>query len=717
MTLRKRVLRLTIAATIVAAAALLAAQSKADVTMRAATEQETVKGDLAGAIRLYEQVVKEAGPDRALAARALLRMARCYERLGNDQARSTYERLVREYADQKEAAEARARLATGDVTGARSQPHGVSRTVLVNNGAANVEFPAISADGRYLAFTDYVNANGNLVIRDLVANLDRQVTTEAQAPLKEVWEKAFSRDGRSIAYTFFPTGELRVVDLTASTPAPRSLFNPARGFTYVVPYDWSSDATKIAVQAVRGHEFSRIGYVTVGDGFFHPLRTLDWQGSTRLSLSPDGAYLAYDRRSAENGDVDVHVVSLNGQQDVAIAQHTGRDAVVGWSVDGRYLLFTSEAERANGLWAQAMRAGRPSGAAILLEPNVSPSPIGVTSTGDVFFDVDPSTVGIYVGSIDLRAGRVGASLSGPIHGERPAWSPDGSALAYANPGATRQRNVLSIRTVATGRTRDLPLNDLQYVNNFIWTPDGRSIVGKGWDKQGRPGFFKIDVQTAAVSTVALQPDHELFNQPMTWIGGSLMAYVRLSTNSPGRLPGIRTPGPDAPKLIERDVSTGAERELFDFSAEPWATYGMSVSPNARFVAGRSPGRGETPVVGGPYQSDRTSFVVLYNLATGSSRRIWTVPFAPAFSGSIEWLPDSSAVVVMQMLEPRAGQREAWLVPVDGGKPRRLDLGVQNILSDGLRIAPDGRTVAIMAGDRRNREVQVLEHIVPAHSMQ
>ena len=89
------------------------AQGKADVALRAAMETETVKGDLKDAIEQYKKIVAGAGTNRALAARALTRMAECYQRLGDSQARQVYERLLRDYADQAEAVSIAYRERTG----------------------------------------------------------------------------------------------------------------------------------------------------------------------------------------------------------------------------------------------------------------------------------------------------------------------------------------------------------------------------------------------------------------------------------------------------------------------------------------------------------------------------------------------------------------------------------------------------------------------------
>ncbi len=682
-------------------------RSDAAVLLEAARQKAAIDGDLRGAIDGYRQVIERYGADHTAVATAWLRMADLYETLGNTAETTKALERVLALGDQPEAvAVARERLGAG-----QPQADRPGRTVIVNSRTLNVEYPAVSADGRYLAFTDYVNANSNLMVRDLATGIDRQVTTDAEAPGKEVTEKAFSRDGRHVAY-LFNYSELRLVDLAAGNRAEPRVLLKDEAIGYIRPYDWSADGKRIAVQASTRQNADAIGYVSVDDGQFHAVRTLDWRGSSRVSISPDGAYLAYDRRPDDNSEPDVYVVSSDGTAEVPVARTDGRDAVVGWSADGRSLVFTSDRDGNNSLFAQPMRAGRPNGRATLLRKDVALQPVGITTSGDVFFEVDPSTSGIYLAPADLTVGKLAGPLSKPINGERPAWSPDGTALAYANMGTTRRRNVIAIRTLRDGKTREFALKDLTYVQGFEWTADGRAIIAKGQDRQGRPGLFRIDARTGEVATIILQPGQpraETFGQAMAW-GGNSFAYLRIRTNQPGRAPGIREAGPDAPKLVERDLTSGEERRLFDFSNEPWATFGLSASPDRRFLAARSPGQGE--FAPGLYRRDPTSFVVLHTLATGESRRIWTAPFGQAFSGSIEWLPDSSGFIVVKLLEQGAGRREAWVVPVDGSEPRKLDLGIQNLLSPGVRVSPDGRSLAILAGDPRDDEVQVYERLVP-----
>jgi tetratricopeptide (TPR) repeat protein len=81
-------------------ASLKADDKQARVLMQAAETKATVEGDLKAAIALYQNAVKEAGPNRGIAAQALLRRAECYQKLGDAEANKIYERLIRDFADQ-----------------------------------------------------------------------------------------------------------------------------------------------------------------------------------------------------------------------------------------------------------------------------------------------------------------------------------------------------------------------------------------------------------------------------------------------------------------------------------------------------------------------------------------------------------------------------------------------------------------------------------------
>ena len=65
--------------------------------------QEQAAGDLPEAMELYEQAAKEAGTDRGLAARALIRAAGCAEKLGQPAAATgLYTQVMHTFPEQRE---------------------------------------------------------------------------------------------------------------------------------------------------------------------------------------------------------------------------------------------------------------------------------------------------------------------------------------------------------------------------------------------------------------------------------------------------------------------------------------------------------------------------------------------------------------------------------------------------------------------------------------
>ncbi len=91
----------------------LPAQNDPELELEKAINREVVVGDLAGAIEQYKIVAAQKSVPKDLAARALLGLARCQEKLGRRvEARASYQRLIADYSGQAPiVTQARARLA------------------------------------------------------------------------------------------------------------------------------------------------------------------------------------------------------------------------------------------------------------------------------------------------------------------------------------------------------------------------------------------------------------------------------------------------------------------------------------------------------------------------------------------------------------------------------------------------------------------------------
>ena len=189
---------------VMTAGGLMAQQSAPalDKLFASAEHKASVEGDLKAAIEEYKRIVATAGANRAATARALLRMARAYEDLGDSEAQKIYQRIVDQFSDQKDAvtvASARLKPSPGAVRGAFKGDRAVW------SGPDVDLFGTVSADGRYLTYVDWAGAE-NVMLRDLSANTSRPLTTNRwRNDVGYPTWSAISRDGTKAAFAWSPT--------------------------------------------------------------------------------------------------------------------------------------------------------------------------------------------------------------------------------------------------------------------------------------------------------------------------------------------------------------------------------------------------------------------------------------------------------------------------------------------------------------------------------
>src|SRR5205823_4089938 len=127
-------------------------------------------------------------------------------------------------------------------------------------------------------------------------------------------------------------------------------------------FDWSPDGKLIAVQVDRLDHTKQISLVSVSDHSLRVLKSVDCRGTRRTFFSPDGQYLAYDLPQSESSPQrDVFVLSLDGAHETRAVASPGNDVMMGWSADGRWLLFGSDMTGSNSLWGVAFAGGKVEG--------------------------------------------------------------------------------------------------------------------------------------------------------------------------------------------------------------------------------------------------------------------------------------------------------------------------------------------------------------------
>jgi Tol biopolymer transport system component len=655
-----------------------AKDNKAEVALQAAIKTETVDGNLKGAIEQYQKIAAQPGASRAVVATALLRMGQCYEKLGNAEARTAYERLVREFADQAEiVAQARVRLAALAGAGGASD----SSTLAVRRVWADADVTGkVSPDGRFLSFTDW-NANGNLAIRDLATGQIRQLTTTGNFEQGGWFAEPSvpSPDSKGVAYAWVNssngTADLCVVGLDGSKPRVlRAAGNGVRGH---IPLAWSPDGRHLLAEFEKTDGTSDMMLVAVADGSTKLLKAMGKDRSPGGLFSPDGRYIAWATKEG------LSLVELQTGTESPLIPDRSNHSVLGWAPDGQHILFSSERSGSADAWLVAVTGGKAQGEPVFVKKDWGFLPMGVTRSGAFYYGVNNNVWEVQIAEIDPSSGNV---VSPPLPASRrgntqaPDWSPDGRFLAFI---LLREPNrTVVVRSMDTGEERELQVGERTIRGPLRWTPDGKAVVVPASEAGKGENLLRIDVQTGQLTS--LMPVPAGFSRFEFSPDGNTIFYPKAAASA----------DVNGSRIVARDLRSGQETVVI----EKQGIYAGLMSPDGqRLLIAASDGM--------------TQVLFVMPAAGGEAREMVRIEGGfPGSAGGLSWTSDARSVVFLKAAKGKAGQWQLWRVAAEGGEPQPIGVVAARQLV-GLRLHPDGRRVAI-TDVKVNLEVWVMENFLP-----
>jgi Tol biopolymer transport system component len=680
------------------------AQSGYDLFQKALVK-ERAEGNIEEAIKLYLRIVQEHANNRALAAKAQLRVGVLYERLGRKaEAQRAFQAVVSQYGDQAtEARQAQAKIAAhaktiGREDGLNSR---TATTVMVRQVWTGPEVDAMgspSPDGRYLSFVDWTT--GDLALRDLATGKNRRLTNKGSwFESGEFAEYSrISPDGRQIAYTWTndKSYELRIIGLDGSTP--RVLYRHPE-LSYIQPSAWFPDGKQLVAVFSRLDHTNQIVLVSAVDGSIKVLKTVDWRYPEMLSLSADGRWIAYDFPPAEDAPQrDIFLLATDGSQEITAVEHPSHDFMLGWSPDGERIIFASDRTGTISVWSLRVVAGTPQGSPELLRQNIGRiSPIGFTRDGSFLYGSE-SVRDVYIGEFDATSGQflaqenathryVGANYS-------PAWSPTGEHLAYLSrrgpPRSGIASKFLVIQSVKTGEERELAPK-LNLPTNIYkgpcWSPDGRFLVVGGKDEKDREGFYRVNAQTGEVNLIVQAKPKEVLYWPQPASDGNAILFQRVDE------------GKGEASLVLCDLETSEEKTLHrSRHIQAWA-----VSPDGRQLA-----------IAALYSPKdiRADRLIVSSITGEEPKELFRAPEKEVIS-AIAWMPDARSLLFIRDKEADDRQRrQVWRIPVTGGTPEPVPLQLEARQLKGLRFHPDGKRVVLNVFSTSDAGILMMENFLP-----
>lgn len=653
--------------------------NNADVQLQAAIHTEMVDGNLKLAIEQYKKVA--LGSNRAVAAQALIRMAQCYQQLGDSESRRIYERVVKEFADQKEAVTtARARLNLAGLREALT----TRRVWTARDGMTNLRLGGPSPDGQFLAYASHFTT-GDLAVRELSSGVARSVTNNASFERADYASVSrFSLDGKRIAYGWSSGKgyQLRVIDFDGSNE--KTVYsNPE--VSWIGPVGFSQDGREVLANLQTRSHTGQLAWISLANGTARVLKTLPWASLGNVTLSPNGRYIAYDFATEHSPHRNILLLSSDGSKEVALTDGSAKDEAFAWMPDGKWLLFGTDRTGTQELWALPVDDGKVNGAPVPVKADVGRiEPLGTTANGSLFYSIFNSKGSVSVAAVDWEGGEVKplkALAQRAVADFGADFSPDGKWLAYvAHRGTQLSERFIAVHNLETGNIREVvPKPNLQIwvTGGNKWSPNGKSFLVTGSDDTHGPGAYAIDMTSGTVRPLINRGSNRV--QSPNWLpGGKSIIYC-----SGGH-------------IYVRDLETGVDREIIT-GFEHARNVFFALSPDGRQIAFS------------PLMADlRSGALYVMPLDGGGVRKLLEAP-QPELIFAEGWTPDSRRILFKRYVGPGSSTPPSlWWIAPEASEAHRL----ADHKKGGTAFHPDGKRVAFIETSREV-EVWVMENLIGA----
>lgn len=522
-------------------------------------------------------------------------------------------------------------------TGRRYEPllvPGAIRPVTSDSGLEI--FPAISPDGRRVAYVAGPIGGMKVYVRDIDGESARAVTGALPGNHQH---PAWSPDGATLL--FDREGSIYAVPAAGGPPAVVVQRTPER---VLRDPSWSPRGDEIVYVANN----QRVETRRLAGG--EPRVVAEGVEVHSPAWSPDGRFIAYASGNYQYArgwntlgnlaPAAIMVVPIGGSP-VAITDRTILRGSPAWAPDSRHLLFLSAEDGGRDVYAVAIEeTGRPAGPAERLTTGLDVGTFSLSHDGTrLVYSVFRNTANLW--SAPLRPERQGAPptphrvTTGTEHVEFMGLSRDGEWIAF---DSDRGGHPDLYRMPVIGGEPVRLTQDPDFDFAPAWSPDGREIAFHSW-RRGSRDILTVSADGGEPVSVVAWPSQEFYPD---W-------------------------SPDGTTLVF-DSNRSGFRRLYLVSRDSAGRWGEPRALTAEYgIAARwSPAGPHIAYIGGRYglwvvdSRDGTTRALL-------SPASW--PLARGLPSRVDWSDDGGHLYFNAF--DTAGVYTVWSVPAGGGTPRQL----------------------------------------------
>jgi len=405
------------------------------------------KGDLNGAIDLFNEIIKEYPDQREYAAKSQLYIGLCYEKMGLEEAQKAYRKVVDNYPEQQQ-----------EVAMARE------------------------------------NLNRLLALRDVPR---KPTFRKIQIPTKLSWSVRLSPDGKALGLVSDEKIFIMPIsgNISPDIPGAPVQLNTEDIDVEYTDLSWSQDGKWIAFNEVPIKDGNQSIYIVPSKGGKPEKIIKNYRDAHivnyRISLSPDGKNLAFS--SVENNKQHIYSIPVEGGNPIQLTSMEAREPV--YSPDGKLLAFVEDKDLGAGqgglgLWVIPSKGGAPQ---LVADAGTAASPVWSPDGRMLaFLDASEGKKQIIIVSVPrnnrTKIKKTSIDIPEGIGGVRmlAGWTPDNKIGAICE-----TKMEFAIYTLpAKGGQATMVLHDC-YALQPRWTPDGKQIIYTTTPQEGDNRFFRL----------------------------------------------------------------------------------------------------------------------------------------------------------------------------------------------------------------------------------
>jgi Tol biopolymer transport system component len=659
----------------------LQAQTSPAVALAAATTKEQVDGDLKTAIAEYQKIAADKSAPRDVRAKALLHLAGCYEKLGQ-QAQGVYQQIVRDFADQPAAAQARTRLATLKQNEHPAPPAAITQRKIEASGR---QFGEGDTDGQRVVYAD--RATSELIYGDLAGN-SKKVIFKAKPGELPGWSP--SRDFSMVFLSLHSKPDQPHTFAVINTDG-----TGYREFAHLDANsncwpNWSWDNRYLVCAESKDKE-TRLLRISVADGQTRELLNLKDAYVEDAHFSPDGRFIAYEAYATSDTDPfsRIFVMPAEGGEPQLVYEKRQTDTffilfeqlrLLDWTADGRYLAIGIDKGGKGALDLLPMKDGKAAGDPAFVKYGDFRDAQTTTTGGLIYHAVKPGGAwAVYLASLDANGHpgdwkRLDLPL-GNISNPMPAWSGDSNRIVYVAKSEDEGQvggggEVVHLRNLSTGDDRTI--YHAQGMVMCIWAAQ-------------QPKLFCSDKADQTTEIVSIAADSGEITRLHSFSGKGV--WIDYPSHDNQSLYIVRGPETGGAQMVRWDIASQQETLIDQYPDKAW---GEMSSDERWLIRVNGTGVEIRPISGGDWKP------LVSRLNQG---------------GHVDFTADGTWLLYHDA--DSTGKPILSRVASAGGQPERLGDFPTNAPSGTMRISPDGSKVMVAAGEYGTAyEMWSLENFVP-----